>query len=111
MSLFGIKPRRRFVRTTDSQHNSPIFPNLYRNSIPDQLYQVWVPDFTYIRVSADFCFLAVILDACSRKVVGYALSQRLDTPLALAALRAAVANRAPPTGCIHHYADVRIMPM
>ena len=46
--------------------------------------------------------LAAILDACSRKVVGYALSQRLDTPLALAALRAAVANRAPPKGCIHH---------
>jgi transposase InsO family protein len=26
----GIKPRRRFVRTTDSKHDSPIFPNLYR---------------------------------------------------------------------------------
>ncbi|MES2845143.1 MAG: DDE-type integrase/transposase/recombinase [Pseudomonadota bacterium] len=53
-------------------------------------------------MSTGFCFLAAILDACSRKVVGYALSQRLDTPLALAALRAAVANRAPPVGCIHH---------
>lgn len=56
----------------------------------------------YIRVSTGFCFLAAILDACSRKVIGYALSQRLDTPLALAALRAAVANRTPPAGCIHH---------
>ena len=98
----GIKPRRRFVRTTDSQHDSPIFPNLYRNTIPDQPDRVWVADFTYIRVATGFCFLAAILDACSRKVVGYALSQRLDTPLALAALRAAVANRAPPVGCIHH---------
>jgi len=98
----GIKPRRRFVRTTDSQHDSPIFPNLYRNTIPDQPDRVWVADFTYIRVSTGFCFLAAILDACSRKVVGYALSKRLDTPLALAALRAAVANRAPPMGCIHH---------
>ena len=53
-------------------------------------------------MATGFCFLAAILDACSRKVVGYALSQRLDTPLALAALRAAVANRAPPAGCIHH---------
>jgi putative transposase len=92
----GIKPRRRFVRTTDSQHDSPIFPNLYRNAIPDQPDKVWVADFTYIRVLTGFCFLAVILDACSRKVVGYALSKRLDT------LRAAVANRAPPMGCIHH---------
>ncbi|WP_246146631.1 IS3 family transposase [Maritimibacter alkaliphilus] len=98
----GIKPRRRFVRTTDSQHDSPIFPNLYRNAIPDRPDRIWVADFTYIRVATGFCFLAAILDACSRKVVGYALSQRLDTPLALAALRAAVANRAPPAGCIHH---------
>lgn len=102
LSGLGIKPRRRFVRTTDSQHNSPIFPNLYHNTIPDQPDRVWVADFTYIRVSTGFCFLAAILDACSRKVVGYALSQRLDTPLALAALRAAVTNRAPPAGCIHH---------
>jgi putative transposase len=94
----GIKPRRRFVRTTDSQHDSPIFPNLYRNTVPDRPDRVWVADFTYIRVSTGFCFLAAILDACSRMVVGYALSQRL----ALAALRVAVANRAPPTGCIQH---------
>jgi transposase InsO family protein len=63
---------------------------------------LWVADFTYIRVSTGFCFVAAILDACSRKVVGYALSQRLDTLLALAALRAVGANRAPPKGCIHH---------
>lgn len=98
----GIKPRRRFVRTTDSRHDSPIFPNLYGNIIPDHPDRVWVADFTYIRVVAGFCYLAVILDACSRKVIGYALSQRLDTPLALAALRSAVANRIPPEGCIHH---------
>lgn len=53
-------------------------------------------------MSTGFCFLAAILDACSRKVVGYALSRLLDTPLALAALRAALATRAPPMGCIHH---------
>lgn len=46
----GIKPRRRFVRTTDSQHDSPIFPNRYRNSIPDQPDQVWVADFTSLGV-------------------------------------------------------------
>nr|WP_232816727.1 IS3 family transposase [Paracoccus zhejiangensis] len=98
----GIKPRRRFVRTTDSRHDSPIFPNLYRNIIPDQPDKVWVVDFTYIRVAIGFCYLAVILDACSRKVVGYALSRHLDTELALAALRAAVMSRNPPKGCIHH---------
>ena len=85
----GIKPRKRSVRTTDSRHDSPIFPNLYRNLIPDRPDRVWVADFTYIRVATGFCYLAAILDACSRKVIGYALSQRLNTELALAALHAA----------------------
>ncbi|WP_312404255.1 DDE-type integrase/transposase/recombinase [Rhizobium sp.] len=52
--------------------------------------------------SVGCCYLAVILDACSRKVVGYVLSKRLDTPLALAALGSAFENRKPPPGCIHH---------
>lgn len=98
----GIRPRKRFVRTTDSRHDGPIFSNLYRNIIPDRPDQVWVADFTYIRIAAGFCYLAVILDACSRKVVGYALSQHLDTELALAALHAAVMSRNPPKDCIHH---------
>lgn len=98
----GIKPRKRYVRTTDSNHDSPIYPNLYRNLIPPRPDMVWVADFTYIRVTSGFCYLAVILDACSRKVVGYGLSRRLDTPLALAALRSAIENRKPPPGCIHH---------
>lgn len=98
----GIKPRKRYVRTTDSSHDSPIYPNLYRNVIPDRPDMVWVADFTYIRIAAGFCYLAVILDACSRKVVGYALSRRLDTPLALAALNSALTSRKPPPGCVHH---------
>ena len=44
----GIRPRRRFVRTTDSAHDLPIFPNLYRNVIPTTPYVVWVADFTYV---------------------------------------------------------------
>lgn len=47
MQGLGIKPRRQFVRTTDSNHDSPIFPNLYRNVIPKCPNQVWVADFTY----------------------------------------------------------------
>lgn len=98
----GIKPRKRYVRTTDSNHDSPIYPNLYRNVIPSRPDMVWVADFTYIRIAVGFCYLAVILDACSRKVIGYGLSKRLDTPLALAALHSALENRKPPPGCIHH---------
>ncbi len=99
----GIRPRRRFTRTTDSDHDSPIFPNRYQNVIPDQLDRVWVIDFTYIRIATGFVYLAAILDACSRKVIGYPISRQIDTELALAALRAAVSNRRPPPEtCIHH---------
>jgi putative transposase len=98
----GVKPRRRFVRTTDSNHDQPIFPNLYGNVIPAKPNRVWVADITYIRLIAGFCYLAAILDACSRKVVGYAISRQIDTQLALAALHAAVRCRCPPEGCIHH---------
>ena len=98
----GIKQRRRFVRTTDSDHDQPIFPNLYRNVIPNGTDQVWVADITYIRLEVGFCYLAAILDACSRKVVGYAISRQIDTQLTLTALRAAVHARSPPPGCIHH---------
>jgi putative transposase len=92
----SIKPRRRYVRTTNSNHDSPIYPNLYCNRIPDLPNKVWVGDLTYIRIAGGFCYLAVILDACSRKVVGYALSRRIDTPLVLTALHSALANRRPP---------------
>lgn len=104
MGAYGlsIKQRRRFVRTTDSEHDQPIFPNLYRNVIPTRLDLVWVADITYIRLTVGFCFMAAILDACSRKVVGYAISRNIDAQLALAALNAALRVRAPPPDCIHH---------
>ena len=98
----GIKPRRRFVRTTDSDHDLPIFPNLYHNVIPAKPDTVWVGDITYIRLASGFWYLAVLLDACSRKVVGYAISHQIDTQLVLAALKAAVRNRQPAPGLICH---------
>ena len=57
---------------------------------------------TYIRILTGFVYLAVILDAWSRRVVGWAISRKIDGELALAALKAALATRKPPPGCIHH---------
>lgn len=98
----GIRRRRRFVATTHSEHDQPIFPNLYRNAIPSRPDLVWVADTTFIRIACGFCYLAAILDACSRKVVGYAISRNNTEQLTLAALNAALAARRPPSGCIHH---------
>ncbi|WP_093180175.1 DDE-type integrase/transposase/recombinase [Variovorax sp. YR266] len=77
-------------------------PESSRPASPSRPDLVWVADFTYIRIETGFCYLAAILDACSRKVVGYAISRRIDTPLALAALYSAGRSRQPQSGCIHH---------
>jgi putative transposase len=97
-----VRPLRRFVHTTDSQHNNPIFPNLARGFIPTAADQLWVADITYIAIARRFVYLAVILDAWSRRVVGYALGRQIETRLTLAALRAAINVRHPPPGLIHH---------
>jgi putative transposase len=98
----SVRPRRRFVVTTQSSRDGPIFPNLARTielSAPNQL---WVADITYIAIASGFVYLAAILDAWSRRVVGYAIGRRIDARLTLAALRAAITSRKPPPGCIHH---------
>ena len=97
-----VRPRRRFVATTDSDHDGPIFPNLAKDVLPTGPNQLWVADITYIAIATGFVYLAAILDAWSRRVVGYAIGRRIDARLALAALRAAIESRQPPKGCIHH---------
>ncbi len=97
-----VKPSRRFVVTTDSDHDGPIFPNLAKDVVADGPDALWVSDITYIRITGGFVYLAAILDAWSRRVVGYAISRRIDARLTLAALEAAIALRSPPAGCVHH---------
>ena len=59
-------------------------------------------DITYIRILKGFVFLAALLDRYSRKVIGWAISKRIDAELCLAALKIALDTRKPPPGCIHH---------
>ena len=98
----SVRARRRFMVTTDSNHDGPIFPNLAKDIVPTGVNQLWVADITYITIATWFVYLAAILDAWSRRVVGYAIGTRIDARLALAALRAAIRARRPPAGCIHH---------
>jgi len=96
------KRRKRFVATTDSDHDYPIFPDLARDRIVNGPNQLWVADITYIAIATGFVYLAAILDAWSRRVIGYAISRSIDARLAAAALKAAIRARRPPKGCIHH---------
>src|SRR5262249_15950862 len=61
------KQRRRFVATTDSDHNYPIFPNLAKNMKLDGPNQLWVADITYVTIATGFVYLAAILDAWSHR--------------------------------------------
>jgi transposase InsO family protein len=94
--------KRRFVRTTDSQHDLELYPNLTKGLELTKINQLWVADITYIHVREGFAYLAVIIDAFSRRVVGGTLSRHIDSELTVAALRVALQTRQPPIGCIHH---------
>jgi putative transposase len=94
--------RRRYVATTDSDHDQPIYPNRTKDVMIDGPNQLWVADITYVAIREGFAYVAVILDAWSRKAVGYALSRSIDVRLTLAALTAAIERRKPPPGCVHH---------
>lgn len=97
------RPKKRFRATTDSKHDDPIAPNLLaRDFTASGPNQVWVTDVTAVWTVAGWVFLAAILDLFSRRVVGWATSMNNDRALALDALRAALIDRRPPPGLVHH---------
>jgi putative transposase len=85
--------RIKYVFTTDSRHNWPIYPNLARHVTLTGLNQLWVADITFIRLRSEFIYLAVVLDAYSRRVIGWDLGRTLQAELAIRALRMALSER------------------
>jgi putative transposase len=97
-----VRTRKHKV-TTDSNHKFNIAPNLLdRNFTADQPNQKWAGDITYVWTREGWLYLAVILDLHSRRVIGWAVSNRMKRDLAIRALNMAIAFRAPPKKCIHH---------
>jgi transposase InsO family protein len=95
--------RRRYRTTTDSRHGLPISPNvLARQFIAAAPNRAWVTDITYIWTVEGWLYLAVMLDLFSRRVVGFALSDRIDLQLARDALMMAIGQRQPALGLLHH---------
>lgn len=94
--------RRKFVVTTDSQHELPVHPNLAEDLALTGVNQLWVADITYIRLQVEFVYLAVLLDAFSRRVIGWALDRTLEAELPLQALRMALRLRPAGPGLVHH---------
>jgi transposase InsO family protein len=101
----GIKSRRkrRFKATTDSGHKLPVADNILdRKFEVDAPDVAWVTDITYVWTDEGWLYLAAILDLFSRRVVGHAMSERIDRALALQALRDALGRRLPDAGLLHH---------
>ena len=98
-----VERTRKFKATTDSDHTFNIAPNLLdRDFTAERPNQKWAGDISYIWTREGWLYLAVILDLHSRRVIGWAVSNRMKRDLAIRALKMAIALRSPPRGCIFH---------
>jgi putative transposase len=95
--------KRRFKKTTDSEHNGRIAANLLTQDFsatgPDQK---WAADISYIWTAEGWLYLALVIDLFSRRIIGWAMSSRMKKGLAVTALRKALAMRQSSEGLIHH---------
>jgi putative transposase len=106
MRALHLKARQKRAfrpKTTDSNHPNPIAPNLLaaapKAKAPNQ---IWVGDITYISTAQGWLYLAAVMDLYSRKIVGWATSPSLETPLVKEALLQALRDRRPAAGLLHH---------
>lgn len=103
--LHGIeaKRRRRFRQAYAARHSEPPAPNLlnrdFTASAPDR---VWVTDITFVPTREGWLYVAAVIDLHSRRVVGWAMRERINLTLAVEALTMAIQHRRPKPGLIHH---------
>jgi len=105
MNIRGLKAiqKRKFKKTTDSNHNLPLKKNLLNRKFNvTQPNKVWVSDITYISTKEGWLYLAVVIDLYSRKVVGWSINKRMTKHLVIDALNMGIKNRKPDKGLIFH---------
>jgi putative transposase len=83
------------VRTTDSRHAFPRYPNRVKNLKIQAPERVWVADITYVRLDREFVYLAVVTDVLTGLVRGWHLGRSLDQRLTLVALERALLHSTP----------------
>ena len=95
--------KRKFVVTTNSNHALAIAENiLNRNFTADRPNQKWAADITYIPTQQGWLYLAVVMDLFSRRIVGWSMSDTIDSALVQSATKMALQHRNPDAGLIHH---------
>lgn len=100
-----IRKRRARIYTTYSKHWLRKHPNLIRDWVPNQTNQLWVSDITYWRITTGYVYISLITDAYSRKIVGYHLSETLETIAPLTALQMALDHLKEPVKNLIHHSD------
>ena len=98
------RQKRRFKRTTDSEHSWPVAPNIIdQDFAADRPNQKWGVDISYVWTREGWIYLAVVIDLFSRRVVGWSVGDRLHRRLAIAALQIALTMRRPPEDLIRYF--------
>lgn len=100
-----VKPRRRRVRTTDSNHAYRKYPNLIKGYEAWRPEQIWSSDITYVATGKGFAFVSLVTDQYSKKIMGYHVHETLETAGPLKALRMALKNRRHPETLLIHHSD------
>ena len=97
-----IKPKKSYVKTTNSRHWMKKHPNLIKDIELTKPEQLWVSDITYIKTEQGHNYLSLITDAYSKKIMGYELLDNLSATGPLNALKSALKNRKYTHDLIHH---------
>ena len=107
-----VRKRKRIkARTTNSNHNLPLYPNLIKSFIPTRPNQVWVGDITYIPIWVSdnryvFAYLSIIMDAYTEEIIGWSLGDTLDTCYPVEALKQALIRiDGKESICLIHHSD------
>jgi hypothetical protein len=100
-----IRRRRRYIKTTDSNHWMKKYPNLIKELLIIESEQLWVADITYILIDDDFNFLSLITDAYSKQIMGYCLHPTLEAEGCLKALQMALEKRIKSANRLIHHSD------
>ncbi len=106
-----VRKKKRRVRTTDSDHDLPLYPNLVKELIPLRPNQLWVSDITYMVVylnaetgEYEFCYLSLVTDYYTKEIIGWCVGETLEAKFAIEALNMALGRLggAPAADLIHH---------
>jgi putative transposase len=97
-----VKPKRSYVKTTNSKHWMKKYPNLIKDIKLTKPEQLWVSDITYIKTNKGHEYLSLITDAYSKKIMGYELLENLSATGPLNAMEMALKNRKYAHDLIHH---------